>query len=152
MNPRTMEVMIIFLISFIFAGVFNAFSSTGLPFTYQYKAPEFVSGEVVPLKKAKLMHEDTSVVFIDARSARYYQREHIPGAINIPYNTKELEKLTSPFKKSQKFVVYCYSESCNMARLLSDLLTKNGFESTALFDEGISAWKAAEYPTIKTDE
>ena len=151
MKNRIKEVTIIILLALVFGAVYNAFSNPGLPYIYQEKTAEFVSGQVVNLKQAKEMHEDTSIVFLDARPARYYNREHIPGAVNVPYNTKELEKLVSSYKKDQKFVVYCYSESCNYAKLLGDLLAKNNFENIALFDEGIKAWKE-KYPTDKPQE
>ena len=150
MNSSKKEIVSIFLISFIFAAVFNAFSSTGLPYIYEKSQTES-SGEITA-QEAKKMNEDSNYVFLDARPARYYKREHIPGAVNVPYNTKELDKLIEPFIKGQKFVVYCYSETCNMARLLRDALTTKGFTSIILFDEGIKAWKLAGYATELTQD
>ncbi len=145
MKSRKKEIAAIFVFSFIFAAAFNALSSTGLPYVYEKQQSE--PGEIIKAQEAKKMNEDSNYVFLDARPTRYYKREHIPGAVNVPYNTNELDKLISPFEKEQKFVVYCYSETCNMARLLKNSLLGKGFKYIYLFDEGIKAWKDAGYDT-----
>lgn len=150
MNARIKEILIISIISFAFAFVYNAFSATGLPLFYE--KPQVKSDSTADVLEAKKMNEDSNFVFLDARPARFFKREHIPGAVNVPYNTKEMDKLISPYEKDQNFVVYCYSEKCNMAKLLKNELTEKEFTHVYLFDKGIKAWKEAGYPTEKAED
>ena len=52
------------------------------------------------------------IVVIDARSPEAFQREHIPGAINIPHRTMSAES-TSRLDRAALIVTYCDGIGCN---------------------------------------
>ena len=59
-----------------------------------------------------------NVLWLDARPDADFEREHVPGA--IPLNEDRWNELLPPFLQQQwspekKIVVYCSSESCNLA-------------------------------------
>lgn len=53
-----------------------------------------------------------NVVIIDARSPEAYQKEHIPGAINIPHRRMSVES-TKHLNKTALVVTYCDGIGCN---------------------------------------
>ena len=59
-----------------------------------------------------------NVLWVDARPAEEFERDHIPGA--IPLNEDRWNELLPPFLEKQwspekKIVVYCSAASCNLA-------------------------------------
>ena len=62
------------------------------------------------LKVARDAGENITVV--DARSSEAFQREHIPGAINIPHRTMSSET-TKHVDKNALVVIYCDGVGCN---------------------------------------
>ena len=91
-----------------------------------------------------LLKEGKRVVFIDVRSPSAYEKEHIPGAINVPKERFEMEqqktirKLRRKYGRGTIFVTYCYAgqESYPVAVALR----RAGLKGYSLLG-GISAWK-----------
>jgi rhodanese-related sulfurtransferase len=57
-------------------------------------------------------------IWIDARPEKDFERDHVPGAISL--NEDHWNELLPPFLQEQwspekRIVVYCSSESCNLA-------------------------------------
>ncbi|MGH7450675.1 MAG: rhodanese-like domain-containing protein, partial [bacterium] len=62
-----------------------------------------------------------SAVIIDARPDFQYELGHLPGAINIPYDSNNLVELVNKHSlKNQALIVYCSSVHCNAAELLAE--------------------------------
>lgn len=92
--------------------------------------------------------KNDNFLLIDSRHPDSYNREHIPGAINIPYylerNDKDklkiiiLEKLKNVNKT---LVVYCDSKICSQANSLSRII-KRYLPSKEIYilDGGIEKW------------
>ena len=58
----------------------------------------------ISIEDAKTAHDKGNSIFVDSRSADDYKREHITGAINIPYGTDgEFKSLP----KGKRIIVYC---------------------------------------------
>jgi rhodanese-related sulfurtransferase len=62
------------------------------------------------LKAARKAGENITV--IDARSPEAFQREHIPGSINVPHRTMSAET-TKHINKDALVVTYCDGIGCN---------------------------------------
>lgn len=88
------------------------------------------------------------VVAIDARSAEAYNNEHIPGAVNIPHRTMNLEN-TAHLDKSVLYVTYCDGIGCNASTKGALNMVKLGFQVKELMG-GIDWWKRDGYPTEGT--
>jgi len=78
-------------------------------------------------------------VIIDARSSEYYNKSHVKGAINLPYDKKwteesVLEELTKGMKnydenKLVPIIIYC-AKGCSAGNKLYNKLNKLGFYNT----------------------
>jgi rhodanese-related sulfurtransferase len=89
------------------------------------------------------------VIAVDARSAETFQKEHIPGSINIPHRTMTAES-TAHLDKSIWYVSYCDGIGCNASTKAALNLVKLGFQVKELIG-GIDWWKRDGYPTEGTN-
>ena len=78
---------------------------------------------------------------VNVLPAEYYEKEHIPGSINIPYNT--LEEFERRFDKEKELILYCASRTCNAAPKGVEQLIEKGFINVRDFAGGVQEWKAA---------
>ncbi len=53
--------------------------------------------------------DNNTVALIDARSPGEYSSQHIPGAVNLPYDELDEHKALLPSKKDKPIVIYCRS-------------------------------------------
>lgn len=104
--------------------------------------------------KAKLQFEQTphgldaikhlpSLQIVDVRDREAYQREHIPGAVNIPVD--ELKTRARELPKDKTIVCYCWTISCALAPKACLELAHLGYKVQELVG-GIERWKAAGFP------
>lgn len=97
--------------------------------------------------KAAIDHK--SHIIIDALPSDYYNKKHIPTAINVPH-TKPLSmkslikaangKYTADELKRLPIILYCYSPTCNAAEHLKEKLDRLGVLNTYHFSPGIKGW------------
>lgn len=95
----------------------------------------------------ELKNNDEDFVLIGVLGEEYFNKEHIPGAINIPYEDIAAEALEL-FEKDQKLVVYCKNTACTASPEAAEKLEKIGFENVYDYDAGLQGWKDAGYETI----
>ena len=86
-----------------------------------------------------------NVVIIDARSPEAFQREHIPGAINIPHR-KMSDETTNQLDKSALMVTYCDGIGCNASTKGALNMAKLGFRVKELIG-GLDWWKRDGHKT-----
>lgn len=147
MVKRIKESALILAFALLSAFMFNNFAVHGIDLIYEHV--ELKNGTVVSLYESKNIFENKQALFIDARPANFYRSEHIPNAINVPYDAKNKGELLVDISIKENIVVYCFSKKCNQARILAAALKNMGFLNVAVFDDGIQKWKAAGYP-LKT--
>ncbi len=80
--------------------------------------------------------EKSDLLLIDVRTAAEYEAGHIPGAVNIPYNTMPASMPEG--SRDKQVVVYC--RSGNRSGTARMILTQAGYEDIKDFG-GISNWK-----------
>ena len=141
------EVLKILGIAVLSAIVFNSFSSNNVE--YIYSTVQLEDKTTVTLEEAKELFDAKEVLFLDARPSPIYKRGYIPGAISVPYNSMEKEKLMADIPKDKNLVVYCYSSRCNQANLLNVRIRKLGYKNIVVFEGGIVEWTKAKYPLEK---
>lgn len=104
--------------------------------------------------KAKLQFESTprqldeirklpSVLVLDVRDREGYEREHIPGAVNIPLD--ELPRRFAELPKDKTIVCYCWTITCSLATKAALELAHHGYKVQELFG-GIEHWKKSGLP------
>jgi rhodanese-related sulfurtransferase len=85
------------------------------------------------------------IVVIDARSEEAYQREHIPGALNIPHRTMSPET-TAALDKAVAYVTYCDGIGCNASTKGALAMARLGFRVRELIG-GLDWWRRDGYAT-----
>ena len=103
--------------------------------------------DVIPIRKYLTVAElkgKNDVIIIDARQPFFFNKQHIPTAINIPvkdFDTKkEILKRLLHNSKDKDIIIYCSSDSCPDATILHDLLYSFGFQNLHILRGGIDAW------------
>jgi rhodanese-related sulfurtransferase len=85
-----------------------------------------------------------AVLWVDARSAKEFETEHIPGALLL--NMEEWDRLFPQFldrwDPEKKIVVYCGATSCDLSREVAERLRKSNIPSVYVLKGGWEAWKA----------
>jgi rhodanese-related sulfurtransferase len=79
------------------------------------------------------------ITVVDARSSEAFQREHIPGAINVPHRTMTAES-TRHIDKGALVVTYCDGIGCNGSTKGALNMLKLGFRVKELMG-GLDWWK-----------
>ncbi len=88
------------------------------------------------------------IVVLDARSIEAFEKEHIPGAINIPHRTMTAES-TAKLDKEILYVCYCDGIGCNASTKGALNMLNLGFKVKELIG-GIDWWKRDGYETQGT--
>jgi rhodanese-related sulfurtransferase len=85
-----------------------------------------------------------SVLWVDARSRKEFDTEHVPNAVLL--NLEEWDQLFPAFldrwQPNQKVVVYCSSLACHMSEEVADRLKRNSVEPVYVLKGGWEAWKS----------
>lgn len=111
-------------------------------------APEIRDGLLIvsPNRVREWQESGQEFSLIDARDAVQYSREHIPGAINVPYVEIRAGGLLPP--REQRVVVYCSSETCPISQYAYEALERLGYEEIYDMRAGLQGWKDAGLPTV----
>ncbi|MBI4031650.1 MAG: rhodanese-like domain-containing protein [Proteobacteria bacterium] len=102
---------------------------------------------------AKQMDEkfccNDNAVVIDVLPAEYFNKEHIPGAINIPVESRDfLEKVAKTVKgKTQDIAVYCANAQCTASGDAAKKLMAAGYTGVHKFPGGLKEWKDSGHAT-----
>jgi rhodanese-related sulfurtransferase len=86
------------------------------------------------------------VQWIDARSAKEYEAEHIPGAIllNLEGWDQLFPQFLDQWKPEKKVVVYCSSTACELSHEVAKRLEADGISPAYVLKGGWEAWKRRE--------
>lgn len=83
-----------------------------------------------------------TIPIIDARSQAEFEFGHIPGAINIPYNSPNIAALAEKYAlKNKPLIVYCSSARCNVAHILANKLENLGCKDAQIYAGGWEEWR-----------
>lgn len=85
-------------------------------------------------------------VLVEALPARYYEVEHLPGAINIPHGEISARAARELPDKDATIVLYCASTDCQNSRIATEFLRGAGYRNALEYVEGKADWKEAGYP------
>jgi rhodanese-related sulfurtransferase len=105
--------------------------------------------EMDPSDLFEAMNNGERVKPIDARKPFAFEKEHIPGALNIPHR-EMTEASTRHLDKNIVYVVYCDGIGCNASTKGALNLARLGFTVRELIG-GIEWWKFDGYATEGTN-
>lgn len=96
--------------------------------------------------KAKLDRGE-KFILVEALPVQYYNKAHLPGAINLPHD--EVDKLAPRLlpDKSQEIVVYCANTQCQSSTVAAQRLAELGYNNVREYVEGKQDWIDAGLPT-----
>jgi rhodanese-related sulfurtransferase len=90
------------------------------------------------------------IIAIDARKALAFDKERIPGAVNLPHREMD-EHTTGGFDRDILYAVYCDGIGCNASTKGALNMAKLGFNVRELIG-GIEWWKFDGYETEGTQK
>lgn len=91
----------------------------------------------------QLLDTNQDALVINVLPEEKYEKQHIPGSINIPVKdndsfAQEVEaKATS---KDQRIIVYCANTECPLSGQALRKLENAGFSDVADYEEGTKGW------------
>lgn len=113
-----------------------------------YKAK--LAYEIDPSDLFAFLEVTENYVVVDARQAHGFEKERIPGSINLPHREMTLES-TAHLDKSKTFVCYCDGIGCNASTKGAIKMTELGFKVMELIG-GLEWWKFDGYATEGTEK
>ena len=97
---------------------------------------EYESGTILP---EQIPAEDwKNIYIIDARDAEQFQKDHIPGAINIDWRKVLGQRSKLPHNK----MVLLYCNSGTLSSQAAMALRVSGMENVRILQGGFTEWKA----------
>ena len=95
-----------------------------------------------PIELKDLIESGTDIKIIDVRLIDDFNKEHIPGAVNLP---KEKWHTLEGLDIDKVNIVYCYSSVCQLAASACLEFAKRDFRVIEL-DGGFDTWKLYKLP------
>jgi rhodanese-related sulfurtransferase len=95
--------------------------------------------------------EDGQVRLLDAQGPGWYEREHLPGAIEGRIDDPEATLARLGDDLDTDIVVYCYSATCSGSALAADLLEGRGYRNVRRYTAGKLDWLRAGLPIESSD-
>lgn len=151
------RITVVALAAVLLAGVLFAFVTKRLPWQGNFlrfrqaanrnaAASEITFIEVEALRSGA----QDRFLFVDARPPLFFQRGHIPGALNIAkqFFVRDFGASEAALRGSalKQIVVYCSSEDCDDALTVARELIDTGVRNVAVFKGGWKAWCTAGLP------
>jgi rhodanese-related sulfurtransferase len=87
------------------------------------------------------------VTVIDALPEAYYERMHLPGALNLVAADVDVRAPELLPDKSAAIVTYCSGPTCSNSHLVADRLLALGYTNVRKYQDGIQDWFEAGLPT-----
>lgn len=103
---------------------------------------QFISREDLKI----LIASGTKQTIIEALPEKYYEAEHLPGAINIPHNQVQTTAAHLIPDKSEPVIVYCANAECRNSHVAAEALRQLGYSRVYEYSEGKKGWKEAGLP------
>ena len=111
--------------------------------TYVQSKSEQAGVQVVDLNEAARLVEAGVHLIFDARPAADFESGHIPNAISMPEEDREiaLEPFMGLLTPEQPILVYCTGLECEESLLLAQMFQSIGATNVVLFAGGYDAWQ-----------
>jgi rhodanese-related sulfurtransferase len=117
------------------------FWPSGAPSTVKNIDPR-VQTITAPELKELLLHKRDGITIVDIRARDEFRKEHIPSAINIPFDELEVRAEDELSKSSHVILSYfkCGEEN-RVGAITSSSLKNLGFSNVTVLSGGIDKWK-----------
>lgn len=95
----------------------------------------------------QLIGQSPQLVVLDVRSPAEYAEGHLEQAQNIDFNGPDFEQQIKTLDPNGNYLVYC-ARGTRSAKSIEQM-KKAGFQHVYDMEGGMSAWEAANLPSIK---
>ena len=85
-------------------------------------------------------------VLVDVRGPAVFEKEHIPGAVNLPYG-RIVERNLAGYADDTLFVIYCAGPHCNATEKAAVRLAKLGRPFKKMIG-GVEGWRDEGFDVI----
>ena len=84
-----------------------------------------------------------AATIINVLPAEYFEKTHIPGSINIPFDSDDFpDRVKAVISETDTpIVVYCANASCEKSRKAGKALVDAGFSNVMCFKGGTQEWQ-----------
>jgi len=103
------------------------------------------------LIKEKLDTKEPMII-IEALPQKYFDAEHLPGALNIPHDEIKTYAPEMLPDREAFIVVYCASTDCRNSKIATDVLQQMGYTNAFEYVEGKQHWLEANFPVESISE
>ena len=88
------------------------------------------------------------VLFVDSRHPIEYNKSHIRGAVNLPYEffMEHMEAFLEQYVPETILVVYCSGKNCEQSRHLGEELVFAGYTTVYYLEPSWSSWVGTNKP------
>lgn len=141
------QVPAILLVSVVLGVGANYLRSERLPLMATEKTPA-ANGDFISLGEAGRMFAKGTALFIDARPAADYQRGHIAGAVNLPWQAVErrFADIGADLPVDKPIITYCDGANCSLSAHLAKFLRAMGFSHVYVLKNGWTLWQRQKLP------
>jgi rhodanese-related sulfurtransferase len=85
-------------------------------------------------------------VLVDVRGPAVFEKEHVPGAVNLPYG-RMVERNLVEYPDDTLFVIYCAGPHCNATEKAAVLLAKLGRPFKKMIG-GVEGWRDEGFEVV----
>jgi rhodanese-related sulfurtransferase len=147
-TPRLSVVDFVFILGLsVFLAIgFNHANPKGLPMVPKIELDEAIS--FVNAAKAFEAYQTRQTQFVDAMPSGFYEKEHIPGAQNLPLSMFDFmyDMFPSHKEKDKKIIVYGRTISRYYDEEVANKLVIRGHRNVEILEGGLQAWKKNGHP------
>jgi rhodanese-related sulfurtransferase len=107
--------------------------------------PQFVT--ITPLEALNLIEErGHEITILDIRPKEDFEKEHVPGALNLDYDGHEFQQKVEKLDKEKNYLIYC--KSGVRGGYFMDKMRDSGFNGAYNILGGFVAWKISKLPLV----
>lgn len=101
------------------------------------------NGKISAPELKRALEQDEQLLVVNVLSEQKYEREHIPGSVNVPLSADKFEPQVreAASGKDQRIVVHCSDPSCDASKKAANHLEKAGYTNVQHFVGGMEEWK-----------
>ena len=99
--------------------------------------------QIIDFQQMNDIETHASATIINVLPAEYFEKTHIPGSINIPFDSEDFPQRVKTIVggTDAPIVVYCASEACNKSKKAGPELIAYGFSNVMCYEGGTKEWQ-----------
>jgi rhodanese-related sulfurtransferase len=95
----------------------------------------------------KRLFDSRGALIVDARETALYEAGHIPGAVSLPYEEANPDRIDALDPGGRPIIAYCDGGSCELSMNLAwDMILEGGHKKVLVYMGGFPEWQKAGFP------